>query len=226
MLKIPNPLIVQTQSSSDDNERYSDEKTCRHDQVRVAKNLNWITGLGVGAAIISLVAVGISILQSRRALMLDQRAWIKVGTPGPKIEEGKEISYPLFGVNTGKTAARVINAKYVVEVLKAEEAPHLPFEDKAMIGTYTTGIMWPTDPFDLPNSKVLDPKAVPIILSHDEAMELFSGNKYLAVHGIVEFRDIFGHPHWTHFCFWHPFANHPSSFSARTCTDYNEADNE
>ncbi|RSL15558.1 hypothetical protein EDE15_1049 [Edaphobacter aggregans] len=88
LMKIPNPLPVQIESSSKGNERYDEEKKNRETTLRTAKHLNWITGVAAAISLLALVALYMSISVSRtqariaqQEFEMSQRPWVGLADP-------------------------------------------------------------------------------------------------------------------------------------------------
>ena len=47
-----------------------------------------------------------------------------------------------------------------------------------------------------------DSEGRPRLLTQVEADDLLNGRRYMAVYGMGQYYDIFGNPHWFHFCQW------------------------
>lgn len=75
---IPQPFSVLKESSTEDNQQYAEERSSREAQLRTAQRLNSITIKGGVIAALSLLAVFLSLWQSRETSQEEQRAWVMV----------------------------------------------------------------------------------------------------------------------------------------------------
>ncbi len=49
-----------------------------------------------------------------------------------------------------------------------------------------------------------------------------AASSFMVVYGKVNYLDVFGVHHWTHYCQWLRFK--PGRYTAKKCTDYNDVD--
>jgi hypothetical protein len=59
------------------------------------------------------------------------------------------------------------------------------------------------------------------LATEEEVVGIRDGKLYLAVYGVIAYRDVFGVDHWTHFCKWE---GENGTFQAKKCTQYNSVD--
>lgn len=104
-------------------QRDAEERTFWRRQVRIAKALNWVTGLG---AILSLLTMGIllfTLMDSRKATEEADRAWLapidEDMDVSPKV--GEEWSTTVHFRNVGKEPA--LNFKYALDIRAAPGSP-------------------------------------------------------------------------------------------------------
>src|ERR1700722_14701384 len=76
--KIPTPLPVRIEPDAKHNEEYREEKESRGAQLRTTKHLNFISAIGVGAAIVYAIITYLQWSDLRRNFMIDERAWLKM----------------------------------------------------------------------------------------------------------------------------------------------------
>jgi hypothetical protein len=120
---------------------------------------------------------------------------------------------------------RAKDGTIAIETLRKEDAPKLDYRVPRHV---TTGILFPNDrPQDGPLERIspsrsgggfeFDP------ITETEVGQFNKGDVYFVVEAIFTYKDGFG-DHWTHYC---EFLAKPGSgaFKAKTCTDYNDADN-
>lgn len=164
----------------------------------------------------------------KQQMRQDQRAWMSVavtGAPVPgakqgtitfKIAENRPIEIPLQLMDIGKTSARSVEAVFFVEVVKNGQLPRLDSPRKMAESGFSSGILYPNIPYE---SSAF--RGRPIDRAEQE--DLIAGRAYIAVHGRVDFRDVFKVRHWTKFCLWVPLAN--AQYTSRECAQYNNVDN-
>lgn len=162
----------------------------------------------------------------QRQMRQDQRAWIgveltsdptpnaKQGTATVSVTENQPIGIPLRFTNTGKTAARHVEAIFFVEVVKNGQVPLLNSKKKAESG-FSAGIVYPSIHSDIAAFRIRP-------ATRTEQQDLISGQAYIAVYGRVDYRDVFKVPHWNKFCLWIPFAS--IGYTSRECAQYNNVD--
>jgi hypothetical protein len=171
----------------------------------------------------------------------DQRPWVSFKMNWPKIKnpagesfdvlqftDDKPVTIPLEFSNTGKTAARNVEAKMFVEIVKKEKSPQLE-STKIPKYRFSSGILFPNSPAD---TWAIRQKAKPgtngvdDLLKHSEREDMEAHRAYIAVYGQITYDDIFNTHHWTKFCMWVAFPSPELlSYNAKTCADYNNVDN-
>jgi hypothetical protein len=70
---------------------------------------------------------------------------------------------------------------------------------------------------------IRDIRAEDYPVTPEEKTSLDQGKAWLAVHGIVHYKDVFNTPHWIRYCSWN-FFKPGVEYSSRDCTDYNNVD--
>jgi hypothetical protein len=194
---------------------------------RTANATRWI-----GLFTLALTAVAIQqfriVNRQLDVMRKEERAWISV--VGPKTRPS--TADPALHVrhitvaNTGKSPAIDVKADLFVEVVSNGTEPHFAggFPHQA----YTVGALMPENPEDLeiprlrsvlgrPNEMEQSP------VTAEEKAALEEGRGWLATHGVIGYKDIFGTEHWVSFCMWDNFK--PGvQYSARSCSDYNNVD--
>jgi len=172
----------------------------------------------------------------RDALTVEQRPFLKIqqkiGSSNQLIA-GQPIQTTLEFINTGKTPARHMKAYMFIELVSANQSPHLINPDKPGDETRywsftTTGVIFNAQSIEgVAKRTGPDPggpnngtKDIPLTIPETE--KLSRGDIYEAVYGVTYYWDIFGNKHWTAFCGW---AAAPSGgYAASECTRYNDVD--
>ena len=207
---IPNPLTVRVERSSGEGKRYAEEKEDRatqismaQAQIRVGKVLNWITGAGTAVGLATLFFLYLSLRESRKALEVDQRAWISTfkvcGTvPGalssspemcPDISSGSSpTGANAFYKNTGKTPA----LRFRVFTSWAPKEVQIPDSDADPAGLSDSYPILIVAPNAVENSAPHIPKGV--------VDGVNQGNSGGFVFGTIWYDDIFGKHHSIQFC--------------------------
>lgn len=191
MFKIPNPMPVQVQPTTEDNQRHAKEENYHGRQTELASSLNWITGI---AAVITLVgviaslAIGIfNISSSRKALETDQRAWVMTE---PSVTE-KNSGGTYFKVpfrNTGHTPALHTHAW----INSTGDYSRIPERDP--VGNSENVPNFVVGPNDTGNTSTFDNP-----LSDSDVQKIAAGAR-LYIYGTIAYDDVFGKSHWTQFC--------------------------
>jgi hypothetical protein len=141
---------------------------------------------------------------SRRAMQLDQRAWINISMPGkPMIQEQSPIMFSVRLLNTGKTIAKNVEANFAVSRLKKGDAPefiYVPHSGHNFIRARTRTIS-PNFPMDFNVALMNTAKDAGEVILDKATHEAFRNGEFtLLIHGKVTYDDIFGVHHWMTFC--------------------------
>jgi hypothetical protein len=185
--------------------------------------------------LIVAILTGVIFWEQMRQMRIDQRAWVVLSSNNaefefPRNELGETtVSLPLTLTNTGKTPAK----KYFVEVV-TEINPNqreVSFQYAKDHTGITAGTLYPNSPVKMTAQLVQgNPKAAtglePRGLSASEYQELLEGRTYLAVYARGEYFDIFGDKHWFHFCIHKSLSPTIILTQSRSCSEYNDADND
>jgi hypothetical protein len=200
-------------------------------------------------AVLTLAGVLIALLTSAiffeqlKEMRIDQRAWVGVTSGNvqmPKDEtfiDKAQVTVNLTMDNSGKTAARTISSRFVMEYVVNGDHPEFIYQNR--ISTFnSTGIIFPHSPQPIaigfsqgsPKSTVPTKEyergiAVPRFLTKSEFDDLGNGNAYMAVYGETDYLEIFGTEHWLHYCTFFVRPNTNVVVTAKQCTDYNDTDN-
>jgi hypothetical protein len=188
MLQIPNPLPIKHEETSTEKGQYTEQKTNRAAQLGQAKLLNWITAVGVGIAILTLIGLICSVQQSRHALEFNERAWILPTMPVVEQTETGETYFKIPFKNTGHTPALRTHAWIgtVGDFNKITTADPIGDADK------TGNFVVPPD--GTGNTSTIDD---PIDKGF---VDQIKNGATLYIYGTIAYVDIFGNSHWTQFC--------------------------
>ena len=195
----------------------------------------WIIAVLTLAGVVIAFLTGAIFWEQLHEMKTDQRAWVtmslgRVQFPSNISDIGKvQVQAPLTVNNVGKTAARNLHSKVVMEYEVNGQSPEFVY-DHRMRAESTSGIMFPTAQETMPifflegnpNDKN---GSQPRFLTPSEYQDLIKGDGYMVVYGETTYADIFGTNHWMHYC---TFFVSPQAVSvtvtAKGCTDYNDTD--
>lgn len=149
----------------------------------------------------------------------DQRAWLVVKFPPPALIEDTYLSVPLTVENIGKTIAERVHGFVSIEILKAGENPDFSYPPGRSHAFGPTGNIPPNVP-DTTHWIAADKS--PIVLTSALHDQILSGSHVVAIHGRLEYVDIFGSPHWLTFCRETAGANRRAV--SDHCAAYNDTD--
>ncbi|MFI4869436.1 MAG: hypothetical protein ACHQDD_08805 [Steroidobacterales bacterium] len=169
----------------------------------------------------------------RNASINSERAWVAL-YPGPvsatvanNIPGPRSLKMDLQIRNDGKTPGKHIVADIVLEVIREGQVPSFSYDVAST--QYTQKVLFASSPVTIPAWIARDignGNTEPRILSAAEWQELMDGKGWVAAYGRVAYDDIFGKPHWQHFCTWFtPLPNYPIGLRGKACSDYNDTDN-
>lgn len=195
-----------------DDEYKRSSKTYKHKSYKAQVILNWISGFAFGAAAIAaggaiyyaciaqkqLRAMHDANTNAETAMKIDQRAWVTISDIKP---EDSNIAVS-FG-NSGKTPARGFTVRITGEPVPVHEEPKLGNED-----------IQPGVGLIAPNG------AYHVFLNANGSYNAKS--QKLAIHGRVDYIDIFNDPHWTNFCYYLSADGNKKGFTP--CNIGNETD--
>jgi hypothetical protein len=166
----------------------------------------------------------------------DQRAWISMSSgPGKAQKDANgntSVTVPMSIVNTGKTPAKQIFSKVVVEKVRNGESPEFIYENRPHVND-STGTIFPNAPpaqFDAvllqgKPHKPGEPDTEPVLLTPFQFQDLVDGTSYLAIYGTTSYTDVFDIKHFVNFCSFASFSPTTIQVTARKCSDYNDVDN-
>lgn len=161
---------------------------------------------------------------SRHTAEIDQRASVNVTYAFPAtLVAGQGIGAKLQLNNTGKTPAKHLFVAYVVELHRSIDSPSL----KLGAGqTGELGILFPNSP-EAVDAVILTGLGNPRFekWTAETIRQFNNAETYVAVFGAIAYDDVFNVPHWLKFCRWFHTTLKSGSFGAKTCTEYNDTDN-
>jgi hypothetical protein len=140
-----------------------------------------------------------SVREGEKAARHDQRAWIALVDIQGIPEVGTSFSVNLVAQNSGKTFAKNLTMRAVIEILKRGEEPDFSLEDTAAARKDSSvSLLAPNADYvmDIELRKQTPPHEI----THFDLDGIRSGNLTLFVHGRMSYEDIFGCPHWASFC--------------------------
>jgi hypothetical protein len=141
-----------------------------------------------------------SVKQARGALRDDQRAWVRLVDIQGIPEVGIIFSVDLVAQNTGRTFAKNVTMRAVVELItEKEKEPDLSLEDtRAARKESTVSLLAPNEDSEM--DIVLRKQAPPHEITQSDLDGIRDGSLTVFVHGKMTYDDIFGCAHWTSFC--------------------------
>jgi len=171
-----------------------------------------------------------SVRAIQKEMRLNQRAWLTLGDTVATVQAAPNapLAASINMSNTGKTPALSAIANVFLEVVKSDNAPNLDLKTPR---PHTTSFIGSIPPNVNPNflgsrqRHRLDGKqgTEDDPLTVTEFSDLSSGKAYVAVYGIVYYRDIFKTQHWIKFCTWKPLVQQ-GDFRAGKCSNLNSVD--
>jgi hypothetical protein len=185
-------------------------------------------------SILTLLAAGIAALTGRilskqvTESELDSRAWVTAGKNGQlQAVATKALALPIRATNIGKTPAKNVVGRYYLEVVKNGEAPDFDYMIKRPLDRLIAGDLSPNENADTiamryrakPGS---DTDTLLYPLDDLEYKAIMDGSYYVAVHGIVNYDDVFHIHHWQTFCIWFPLTS--LDYSTGACVAHNTSD--
>jgi hypothetical protein len=190
------------------------------------------------AAKAAAIAAQKGVEQSEKSFRLDQRAWVMPFSNGtPTFVGGANITFPFGVTNTGKTPAVNVDGDVVVALLTKNERPQFVYTQHSGHPLYKIkgGLVFPNQPQTTQNYAVLEHgkevikrKAKTVLLTLALKDELTRGDEsWIVVHGQINYGDVFGVPHWVHFCWVATFPgtmDRPLQPGKRECSAHNGVD--
>jgi hypothetical protein len=127
-----------------------------------------------------------------------QRSWIRVdlGIPA-KLDPSASIAILLR--NIGKSPALRLEGGVMVQVVDADSSPSFP-KGTVNLRKILANMLFPSDEVSFNSGRTPNnPDGTVRPLDAEESRRLAAGDAYLAIWGIIAYRDGFG-DHWTRFC--------------------------
>jgi hypothetical protein len=148
--------------------------------------------------------------QAKNLFKPDERAWVEIGSidknitsPDPLL--GTHFKYGIYPRNVGKSVAHDV----LIMVLEASDGPNFKANQRA-IKTRQDRLFFEPGANkrggDKPEAESLaaaEQSSLPVYAGAAEPKRLSSGFVvYSYIVGRIDYIDVFGTPHWTHFCFF------------------------
>ncbi|HTD84577.1 MAG TPA: hypothetical protein VK648_12400 [Gemmatimonadaceae bacterium] len=157
---------------------------------------------------------------SINASRLDQRAWLGVDNIKGELVVGSPYKADVSIRNTGKTPALHVHADFKLEVTRPTEKPSFKYDDIVVGVLDSRGVIAPTVPYHLSTFPIQDKAHRPLAMTQSYIDEIANGSALVWVHGRVEYKDVFRHPHWLTFC----YLLSPQFKTFDVCNEHNDTD--
>ena len=195
------PANSETQCQEHPDNREEEHMTVTHNPPSSLKD--WRVDIAIFISLIALFASFWQACLMRKAMRVDQRAWVSVPFPANFPLDGKFIPIITQVKNSGKTPARDVQGDIIATVLKKGEQP--------TIGDFSVGhphehlfggSIFPDAPFPMTPIVKRYGDHAPEIVVPDEALrnDIASGERFIIFYGRITYSDAFGISHWTQFC--------------------------
>jgi hypothetical protein len=140
-----------------------------------------------------------SVREVRRTARRDQRAWIAMVDIQGIPEVGTMFSVNLVAQNSGKTFAKNLTMRAVIEIAQKGEEPDFSLEDSdAARKASSVSLLAPNADYVMDIE--LHKQTPPHEITQSDLDGIRSGNLTIFVHGRMTYDDVFGCSHWTSFC--------------------------
>ena len=140
-----------------------------------------------------------SVREVRRTARRDQRAWIAMVDIQGIPEVGTMFSVNLVAQNSGKTFAKNLTMRAVIEIAQKGEEPDFSLEDSdAARKASPVSLLAPNADYVMDIE--LHKQTPPHEITQSDLDGIRSGNLTIFVHGRMTYDDVFGCSHWTSFC--------------------------
>jgi len=185
---------------------------------------NWKIDLVFLVSVLALIAYFTQACYMRKAMRVDQRAWVSVPFPSSFPSNGTALQASTLIIDSGKTPAKGVQGDVIATVLKSD--------DKPVIGDFSIGhpheklrapgVIFPSAPipitFPLGTYEAFDKRIIPA----DETLrkDINEGRRFVLFFGRITYFDVFGVDHYTQFC----TGSGMSSDTLKECLDYNAVD--
>jgi hypothetical protein len=140
-----------------------------------------------------------SVRQVRTTARHDERAWIALVDIQGIPEVGTMFSVNLVSQNSGKTFAKNLTMRAVIEIAKKGEEPDFSLDDSDA-ARKDSGVSLLAPNADYVMDVELRKQTPPHEITQSDLDGIRSGNLVVFVHGRMTYDDIFGCSHWTSFC--------------------------
>jgi hypothetical protein len=195
----------------------------------------WIMAVLTLVGVVIATLTGFILSNQLHEMKTDQRAWVTMSLGSVQFPSNisdisrVQVRAPLTVNNVGKTAARNLHSKVIMEYEVNGQYSDFVYDHRIRAES-TSGIMFPTVQQTMPIFFVEgNPNdkngSQPRFLTASEYQDLIKGDGYMVVYGETTYTDIFGTNHWMHYC---TFFVSPQAVSvtvtAKGCTDYNDTD--
>jgi hypothetical protein len=140
-----------------------------------------------------------SVRQVRTTARHDERAWIALVDIQGIPEVGTTFSANLVAQNSGKTFAKNLTMRAVIEIAKKGEEPDFSLDDSDA-ARKDSGVSLLAPNADYVMDVEFRKQTPPHEITQSDLDGIRSGNLVVFVHGRITYDDIFGCSHWTSFC--------------------------
>jgi hypothetical protein len=138
---------------------------------------------------------------AKKAMILDQRAWIGIESmdPIPSIpKSGETFAAAVRIKNTGKTPSRDTVIVGRIDPIPIQSRPIYSYDADVK---RPSGSLAPNAGASIPFTPLNDASTKkPAPLTDDNIASITNGKIKIFVHGRIDYKDIFDEPHWTTFC--------------------------
>jgi hypothetical protein len=182
------------------------------------------TAVLAAAAIYQFVITDAQLTEMRK----DERPWVKLTFDGFVAQANAPIGGTFHIVNIGKTVAKNLLGSFTIEKVQNGEQPTLDF-GRAWNGM-SSGALFPNDPavqFLTKQQAVHHPSGdtyEPDILNQADFDDFNNGKIFFVAYAYLPYSDFSHIQHWTKYCTFLLPAQKTGTATARSCTDYNNVD--
>lgn len=178
--------------------------------------------IGIGQEQANASEDGVKVI--RRQMRQDQRAWLNIEFGPISWAENQSIQVRMVLTNKGKTPAKNIVGRALVEKILINQKPHFGEH----VQEFGTGFLPPNAPVSNWGFQSAS-EHIPLPMLKTDIGELDQGRAIAVVHGRITYFDIFGIEHWVNFCAYNAaiafLASKAVQDTAEACTEYNDVDN-
>jgi hypothetical protein len=200
----------------------------KEDHMKDADHNQQRSRLGAASFFISVLILLVYFTQAyfmRKAMRVDQRAWVSVIVPTVFPLNGTSIPVVTQITNSGKTPAKDVQGDVVATVLNKGEEPTLgDFSVGHPHNRLYAGVVFPGAPIPTTINVVRYGPKVPENIVPDDTLrqDIEHGNRFIIFYGRITYYDVFGIQHWTQFCTGSGTA---ILDNLKQCIRYNDVDN-